>query len=84
MYMILRPLPIQEHLGEVLRAYDWLDNEGVGPGMRDPIRVVLMVKDDQELLPPKTLRDGGLRMWTSRCAALRRHLSRMLPPHRIS
>jgi hypothetical protein len=54
MYMMSRLLcPIHEHLGEVLGSYDWLDDEGVGPGVWDSIRVAATIKYDQKLRPPE-------------------------------
>lgn len=39
---------IHQHLGEVLRAYDWLDDERVHLAMWDAIEVVTLVENDRK------------------------------------
>jgi hypothetical protein len=51
--------PIHEHLGEALRAHNWLNDEKVGPWVRDPLRMVTTIEDDQELQPSEVLWDDG-------------------------
>jgi hypothetical protein len=43
--------PVHYHHGQVFRAHDWLNDEGVGPGMWDLVRVVSSIEDSWELQP---------------------------------